>query len=190
VVRKADLAGSRHSGAAAHHARSGNRVMRRAERALVEQAAAILNQSGDAVDLGGLDRLLKRQRRQNSGEPFGEHGLARAWRADHQHIVGTRRCHFQRAFRHSLAAHIAEIRRRGRFRLMAITVARRRREFPGAREHRHHFGQIARAVHIDAFHHRGLRRILGGQDDVGDAPVARADGHRKRAAYRTDGAIE
>jgi len=62
-MREADFARARHSGAAAHHARSGNRVMRRAERALVEQAAAILNQSGDAVDLSGLNCLLKRQRR-------------------------------------------------------------------------------------------------------------------------------
>jgi len=73
---------------------------------------------------------------------------------------------------------------------MAVRVVRRGWKLPRARKHCHHFRQIARAIHVHAFHHRRLGRILGGQDDIWDTPVARAHGHRERAAYRTDGAIE
>src|ERR1035437_2060161 len=51
-------------------------------------------------------------------------------------------------------------------------------------------GQVTDAVHIDAFDHGGLGGVFGGNDQVGDALLARADGDRQRAAHRADGSIK
>ncbi len=64
------------------------------------------------MDLRGLDRFLKGQRRKDSGESFCEHRFAGAGRADHQNVVAARRRHFERALGAGLAADVAEIRER------------------------------------------------------------------------------
>ena len=112
VVRQADFAGPRRSGAAADQPRVRYGVMRRAKRPPRQQSDPARQQSRDAMDLRGLDRFLKRQRRQDAGESFREHGLAGARRTDHQHVVAARGSHFERALGGGLAAHVAEIRDR------------------------------------------------------------------------------
>ena len=66
-----------------------------------------------AVDPRHLDRLRAAQRRQDRGEPLGEHRLARARRPAQQAVVGARGRHDQRSHRVVLAAHIAQVRSRG-----------------------------------------------------------------------------
>ncbi len=111
VVRQADLAGPRHARAAADQAGVGNGVVRRAERPLAQQARALRQDAGDAVDLGGLERLLEGQRRQDAGQALGQHGLARARRPDHEHVVHAGGGHLERALGGGLAAHVAEVER-------------------------------------------------------------------------------
>jgi hypothetical protein len=45
-----------------------------------EQAVLLAQLAGHAVDLGGLQRLIDAERRQDRGQALGEHGLARAGR--------------------------------------------------------------------------------------------------------------
>ena len=108
VVGQRNLAGTRHD-AAADQARVGDGVVRRAEGPLRHQAGRGVQHAGDGVNLGGFQSLLEGQRRQDRGQPLGQHGLARAGRADHENVVAAGRGHFQRALGRLLAAHIAEI---------------------------------------------------------------------------------
>ena len=109
VVRQADFARTRRSGAAADQSGVRDGVMRRAKGPAGQQADAARKQPGDAMDLRGLDGFLKRQRRKNAGESFREHGFAGAGRPDHQNIVAAGGSHFERALGGGLAADIAEI---------------------------------------------------------------------------------
>ena len=120
VVRQADFAGTRHAGAAADQAGVGDGVVRRAERALVQQSGARPERAGDAVDFGGFDGLFEGEGRQDAGEALGEHGLAGAGRADHQDVVDSGGGDFEGALGHGLAAHVAEIGRRLGFGGMAV----------------------------------------------------------------------
>jgi hypothetical protein len=156
----------------------------------MEESGARSQGSGDAVDLGGFDGLFEGERRQDAGEALGEHGLAGAGRADHEDIVHAGGGHFEGAFGHGLAAHVAEIGRRLGCLRMAVARGDRGRKLLGAGEQGDHFGQIADAVHVDAFHHGRLGGVLGGNDQVGDALLARADGDGQRAAHGAYGAIE
>ena len=65
--------------------------------------------AGDGVDLGGFERLLEGERREDRGQPLGQHGLAGAGRADHEDVVAAGRGHFERALGGLLAAHIVEV---------------------------------------------------------------------------------
>ena len=82
---------------------------------LDEQASARREDARDAVDLGGFESFLECQGREDSGEAFGQHRLARSGRADHQDIVAARRGDLEGAFGCGLAADVAEVgNRRGR----------------------------------------------------------------------------
>jgi hypothetical protein len=87
VVGQADFARPRHAGAAADQASVGDGVVGRAEGTLAHQSAAAFEDAGDAVDFGGFDSLFECERRQNTGEPFREHRLARTGWPDHKHVV-------------------------------------------------------------------------------------------------------
>ena len=69
-------------GAAADESGVADGVVRCAEGPDGAERLAPAEQAGDAVDLGGLERLVERHGRQDGGEPAGQHGLARARRAD------------------------------------------------------------------------------------------------------------
>jgi hypothetical protein len=59
----------------------------RAERPSPQQAAARWEKPRNAVDLGRFDGFFEAEQRQNTGEPFRQHGFARTRRADHEHVV-------------------------------------------------------------------------------------------------------
>ena len=95
---------------AAHEPLRRDRVVRGAERALGGEPPA--SDAGRAVDLGDLERLLEAGRRQDSGQPPGEHGLARAGRPDHQQVVAAGGGDLERALGVLLPAHVGQVRAR------------------------------------------------------------------------------
>ena len=108
VVREADLAGARDH-AAADEAGVGDGVVRRAEGALRDEALVRVEDAGDGVDLGGLERLFEAQRREDRGQALGEHRLAGAGRADHEDVVAAGGGDLERALGDVLAADVAEV---------------------------------------------------------------------------------
>ena len=90
--------------------------MRRAVRPLDHQGSIRRQLPGDAVDIGDFDRLVEFHRRQDRGHGSRQQCLARAWRPDHQHVVGAGRGHFQRPLHVLLPAHVGEIHRVARLR--------------------------------------------------------------------------
>ena len=105
MVRQADLARPR-SAATAHEGDVRNRVMRRAEGALGQEADAGTQLSRDRVNGRRFNRFFERQWRKNAGESPGEHGLAAARRPNHQQVVSARCGHFERTPGEGLAVHV------------------------------------------------------------------------------------
>ena len=107
-MRQADLARPG-NGAAANQARIGNGVVGRAIGPDAHQTRARFQHARDAVNLGGLNRFVKGEGRQDGGNALGQHGFAGAGRPDHQNVVATRRGHFNGAFGVKLALDVAKI---------------------------------------------------------------------------------
>jgi len=151
--------------------------------------------SGNELEIHGILPLPSPT---GSGKPLGWAGAVlqnqvfsvAANRPQREDVMRPRRRHLQRALCGRLPADVAEIRRRGGLRLMAVAIRRQRRELLRPRNQRDRFGQAPDAVNIDAFDYRRFGGILRGKDHVGDAVSARAHRHRKGAAHRPDGAIE
>ncbi len=85
-VPEAHLARMGHT-AAADEAGFRHGVMRRPERAEGDEALAGGEQARHAPDRRDLDGLIQRERWENGGQPPGQHGLARAGRAEHEQVV-------------------------------------------------------------------------------------------------------
>src|SRR5437016_8964584 len=83
--------------------------MRIAKRSRGNEGFFAIEQAGDAVDLGGLNRFIHRERRDYGRDTFGQHRFARSRWADHQDIMSTGDSYFDCAFDMALAFHIAEI---------------------------------------------------------------------------------
>ncbi len=101
-------------------------------------------QSGHGMNRRDFDRLLERQRRQNSRHAPRHHRLSRAGRTDGQQVVAACAGDFERATRQELTADIGEIgdpaRRHGRWRRRPRERDRRglvqRADGVGERRHR------------------------------------------------------
>ena len=120
AMRQRDLA-RLGGGAAAHQRHTRGRMMRAAKRPAAER----LGIEGRARYRGNgrhIQRVGARHDRQQPRQPLGQHGLARARRANHQQRMAAGGCDFQRTPRLGLAAHVGHIghgsvdirRRRGR----------------------------------------------------------------------------
>ena len=109
---EADFPGLGHV-AAADQPGVGYAVMRGAELAFDDERV-VIEQSCYAEYLGCLQRFVEAQRRKDSGEALGEHGLAGAGRTDHEHVVRSGRCDFQPSLRVLLALHVFKIQLVGR----------------------------------------------------------------------------
>ena len=70
-------------------------MVRRTEGASSHQAGPFAQDAAHGVNLGRLDRLGKTQWGKNGRNAFGHHGLARAWRSNHQDVVAASSRHFQ-----------------------------------------------------------------------------------------------
>src|SRR5258708_29851481 len=108
MMGQAYFAGARYC-APADQARVRNCMVWSAKRTGTNQTHAWLEHSGNAVDLGRLDSLIERQRRQDGGNALREHGLSRSRRPDHQDIVSSRGGHFDGALGVELALDVAEV---------------------------------------------------------------------------------
>src|SRR5947207_929842 len=166
--------------AAADQAGDRDGVMRRAERARVDERAAAPQESGHRPDRRHLEDLVARERRQHRGEAPCEHRLAGPGRSNQQHVVAAGRGDLQRALGVRLAAHVSEIgvvddafdlrgRRGHRGRL---TV-----------EQRHRVAQRARGQHTHAVHGMRLGRIVEREEQRRDT----AAGARARACRDCSG---
>lgn len=84
-------------------------MMRRAKRSRGDDAAAVAEQSGDAVDFGDFERLIVAHRRKDRGQTPRQHRLAATGRPDQQQIVAAGRRDFERTFGLPLSAHVRKI---------------------------------------------------------------------------------
>ncbi len=123
IVAERDFAGAG-DGAAADEASVADGVVRRAVGTRSDQALAIFEDSGDAVDARSLDGFFERHGRQDGGNAFGQHGLAGAGRTNKENVVTTGAGNFQRALGGLLAVDVSQIH--GILRRVIATIARRR----------------------------------------------------------------
>ena len=86
-----------------------DRVMRRAKRPPRQQRLAWRQPADRAVDSRCLDRLVRRQHRQDRRHALGQHGLAGTRRADHQQIMAAGGGDRDRPLGHLLAADVGEV---------------------------------------------------------------------------------
>jgi hypothetical protein len=75
----------------------GNSMVRRPERPRRDERVVLPKLPGDAVNLGRLQRFVERHIGDYCREPFREHRLPGAGRADHQHVVPAGGRHLERA---------------------------------------------------------------------------------------------
>ena len=108
VVGERDFAGARDD-SAADQSGVGNGVVRRAVGARSDQAVALVEHSGDAVNLGGLERFFEGEGRQDGRHAFGQHGLAGAGRADHEDVVASGAGDLDGTLGGLLSAHVFEV---------------------------------------------------------------------------------
>src|SRR5436305_255065 len=88
----------------ANEPRGRDRVMRCPEWPRVRKFAAA--DPRHTVNSGDLQGLLKGRRRQDAGEPAGEHGLPGSGWTDHEEVVAARGGDLQRPARIELAVHV------------------------------------------------------------------------------------
>ena len=108
MVGQADLAGAGDV-AAADQAGDRDGVVGGPERPRRDQAGARAEEPGRREHPGDLERLVALQRRQQAGQPPGQHRLAGAGRADEEEVVAAGGGDLQRAAGNALAAHVGEV---------------------------------------------------------------------------------
>ncbi len=94
---QAHFAGTQRPTAAADQRDDGGAVVRRPQGRAGDQNALGQRGAGRRVDAGDVHRLLRAQIREQSGQAFGQHGLARTGRAHHEQVMGARGGHLERS---------------------------------------------------------------------------------------------
>ncbi len=170
-------------------------MVRRAERSLRDQARAGIEHAGHGVNLGGFERFFKRERGKDGGQPLGQHGFARAGRADHQNVVAAGGGHFEGALGGLLAAHIAEVD--GEVLELAEDLFGRNAE-GFALNHADHRGveqvddveQRGDGIDVDTFDNCRFSRVGSREDEIGNPFFAGQDSHRQHAGDGAHTAVE
>ena len=189
-MSEAHFAGTRRAHAATDEPGVGDAVMRRPKRAATQNADAGRQHAGDAVHLGCFERLLEGEARQDACESLGEHGLARARRPDHQHVVISGRGNFERAFGGCLAADIAEVRAADGVVLKGVGRRLRCGETEGLVQELHDLGQMTQTEDLKILDDGGLGGVLRRDEQVLDAALLRAYGNGEDATDGSQAAIE
>src|SRR4029453_2650816 len=177
--------------AAAEQTDVADGVMRIAKRSPGNERLFGIEQTGDAVDLGRLDRFFEHKRRDDCWDAFRQHRFARTRRANHQDVVTARDGYLDRALDVALAFHGAEIdivtlARRKEF--AQSGACRQKRNF--AAQERERLPQILHAVYVDFVDHRGFERICFGNQQRAFAAASRLEGHRQHAFHGANGTVE
>ena len=108
VVRETDFAGTR-AVATTDQADFAHRMVRGAKRARAGQTAGGGEHPGDAVNGHDFQRLVGRERREETGQTPRKHCLARPRWPDHQEVVAPCRCDLECATGAGLTAHIGQV---------------------------------------------------------------------------------
>jgi hypothetical protein len=146
-----------------------------------------------------LDRLFKRQRRQDSGEPSGQHRFARAGRADHQEVVAAGRGNFDGAPCKRLSVQVTQIRpafasafapfgRYGATGRPELSVGRPIRF--GLIEQLDSLAERTNGQQSEPFNDRGFGKVVVGQEQRARRTASRFCRNWQHAACRLDGAVE
>src|SRR5271157_4212790 len=194
VVSQRDLAGSGDD-AAADQSGVGDGVMRRAEGALGDEALCGVEDAGDGVNLGGFQRLIEGERGEDGGQALGQHGFARAGRADHENVMAAGGGHLEGALGRLLAAHVLEVQ--GEVLQLAeqglsgdaIGLALNDAHDHGV-EQLQHVEQRGGGKDVDALDDGGFGGVGSGQNQVGNAFFAGHNGHRQHSRNRAHAAVK
>ena len=141
------------------------------------------------MDLGRFERFIERQRRENGGESFGQHGFAGARRPDEQGVMSAGRGNLQGPFDGFLAFDFIEINL-----LFVVAV-----EDPGdiddgrgylqlAFEETHGLAQVLNGDYLEAGNDGRLGGVLGRDEDAALALFPGREGNRQDAFDGTHGA--
>ena len=178
-MREARLTRSR-ARAAADDGRDRGTVVWCAERGRDDQRPPGKQQPSHRVDAGDLESIVRRERRQDAGQPAGEHRLARPRRARQQEVVISSGCDLECAPSTLLPADVLEIRMRNGRRAAVRRLKRRR--FSLATQISSSLGKVPQRHRLDAGKRR-LRRRAGGAEEPLEPAVARSFRSREHAAY-------
>src|SRR5262245_3725434 len=168
-----------------------NGVMRRAERSRRHKGLFGVEQPGDAVNLGRLDRFSERKRWDDCWDAFRQHRFPRARRTDHEDIVTACDGYLDGALDVALAFYIAEIDVvtlvRGE-KFAQISARGQKRDFAAQKGER--LPQILHAVYVDIVDHRGFERIGFGHEQRSFAAASRLERDRQHAFYGPNGTVQ
>ena len=169
--------------AAAGQRHGGRRVVGTAEGTHIHQRVGGIRHARHGVDLRGLEGLGAGHIRQNRGQAAGQHGLARAGRADEQYVVAACGGDLQRTL-HILLPHDIGKVRQGAIRRLRLP-ARRGGHRRVAVEVGDELGDALYPVDRQAVGQRGFRGVLGG--DI-QSPDAHTGGAQRHGQHTGDGA--
>jgi hypothetical protein len=194
VVGEGDFAGAG-NGAAADEARVGDGVVRGAERPLGNESGFGVEDTGDGVDLGGLEGFVESEGREDRGETAGEHGFAGAGRADHQNVVTTGGGDLEGALGGLLAANVGEVEGE----MLELVKDLSGFDFEGGCLNAAVAGLVEQVadleegldgIDVDALDDGGFAGVGFGDDEVFDAALAGGDGDGQHAGNGAEGAVE
>ena len=165
--------------------------MRRAERPRRHKRFLAVETTGNAVNLGRLDRFIERHRRNNCWNALRQHRLARAGRANHENVVTAGNCDFDCPFDVSLSFHVCKID------IVILMGCKKTGEIAAGWEQRKFapkklecLAQIVDAVDVDLVHHRGFESVRFRHKERLLAATPRFQSDRKHAFNRTHTAVE
>ena len=184
-VGERHLAGTR-LGATADQGRHAGRMMRRAEGAAGGELAAH-QLAGQRVHHGDFQHLLRRQRRQDGGQPRCQHRLAGARRADHQQVVSAGGGDLQHALSAFLALDVPEVGQRHGVGLHVGLGAGERLQAGEMVDERE---QMGCGQHGHVLVRPGRLRAAGGGADQAFAHGVGADGGGESARHAANRGIE
>ena len=156
--------------------------MRTAERPSGNERVPRLRQPRHGVNFRGLQGFLPRHVGQNGGQTSGQHGFARAGRADEQNVVSACGGYFQRSLHVFLSHDVGKVR----LRLLRRRL-RRPRGGGGQRLSALQVGDellhVFHGVHRQPLRQRGLRRVFRRHIEPAYARPLRRHGHGQHAVY-------
>ena len=145
----------------------GGGVMRCAKGASSDQGLAGFEQAHDAMDLGGFEGFIERERREDGGQAFGEHGLAGARGPDEQDIMRTGGGDFEGAFDRFLAFDFGEVEIVvGAVGEQITKIDAQRVDVGFAFKKRNGLAEVADGDDLEALDGGGFGGVVGGDQDA------------------------